>query len=321
MVTGEDAGTVHEAVLDTAESIAGMEIRGASAIADATATALRAQATGSDAGDVATLREEMRAAARRLEDTRPTAVSLANTLRYVLNRMDGEDAETVRESVVTAVEDLRDRLDRAQSDLGTVGANRLSPGDTVMTHCHSTDALACLETATARGKDLSAIVKETRPRKQGHRTARRLDDLGVPVTFVVDSAAHSYLDEADHVFVGADTITAEGTVVNKIGTAGLAASARQRDVPVTVAAQTLKLDPETLSGTRVDIEHRAPSEVMPDERQASFDSLTVANPAFDRTPPRNVDAIVTERGQFPPESIVTLMRELYGPDPGRPWEE
>jgi len=36
---------------------------------------------------------------------------------------------------------------------------------------------------------------------------------------------------------------------------------------------------------------------------------------------RYVDAIATERGQFPPESIVTLMRELFGEGPNRPWEE
>ncbi|WP_340101629.1 ribose 1,5-bisphosphate isomerase [Salinibaculum salinum] len=314
-------GEVCDSVTDTAKAIARMEIRGAAAIAEATATALREQATASDAGDAAALRSDLRAAARRLHATRPTAVSLPNTLRYVLNRMNGDDVEAVRDSVVTAVEEFCDRLDHAQSDLGTVGANRLTTGDTVMAHCHSTDVLACLETALDQGKELSAIVKETRPRKQGHLSARRLDELDVPVTFVVDSAAYSYLNEVDHVFVGADTITADGTVVNKIGTAGLAASARNRNVNFVVAAQTLKFDPETLSGGRVDIEHRAPSEVLSDEQRLGFDTIEIANPTFDRTPARHVDAVVTERGQFPPESIVTLMRELYGPETGRPWEE
>ena len=312
---------VRDSVVDTAEAIARMEIRGAAAIAEATATALCDQATESDATDAATLRAELRAAARTLHATRPTAVSLPNTLRYVLNRVEGEEVPTVRASVVSAVEDFCDRLDRAQSDLGRVGANRLSHGETVLTHCHSTDVLSCLETARDQGKDISAIVKETRPREQGYLTAERLDEMGVPVTFVVDSAAHAFLGEVDHVFVGADTITAEGTVVNKIGTAGLAASARARNVDFVVAAQTLKLDPETLAGNGVDIEHRSPDEVLSEERRGAFDTLTVANPAFDRTPASHIDAIVTERGQFPAASIVTLMRELYGPEPGRPWEE
>jgi ribose 1,5-bisphosphate isomerase len=309
--------SVVEAVDETARDITEMEIRGAATIARAAAESLRAQATESRAEDAATLRAQLRAAARRLQETRPTAVSLPNALRYVLDRVEGEDVEAVRASVVDATEEFCARLDRAQTDLGRIGANRLSDGDTVMTHCHSTDVLACIEAARGQGKALSAVVKETRPRNQGHITARRLRELGVPVTLIVDGAARRYLDDVDHVFVGADSIAADGSVVNKVGTSGLAVLARDRDAMVVVAAGTLKLDPATMTGHTVDIETRPESEVLPDDRDLG--GVTVANPAFDVTPPRYVDAIVTERGQFPPESVVVLMRDLYGRDPGTPW--
>jgi ribose 1,5-bisphosphate isomerase len=188
-----------------------------------------------------------------------------------------------------------------------------------MTHCHSTDALACVEAAVEQGKELSAIVKETRPRNQGHITARQLRDLGVPVTLIVDSAARRYLDEADHVLVGADSIAADGSVVNKIGTSGLAVSARERGVPIMTAAQTIKLHPDTLTGHTVEIEMRDESEVIDDETRADIGDIEVHNPAFDVTPPRYMDAIVTERGQFPPESIVTLIRDMFGESTGEPW--
>ncbi len=116
---------------------------------------------------------------------------------------------------------------------------------------------------------------------------------------------------------------ADGSVVNKIGTAGLAVSARDRGVPVTVAAQTIKLHPDTLSGHTVEIEYRDESEVIPPEQRAALGDgdVEVHNPAFDVTPPRHVDAIVTERGQFPPESVVVLIRELFGDAAGDPWAE
>jgi len=316
-----DDAVLHDRVETVADDIAAMETRGAAAIADAAARALRAQATHSDADTPAAFRAGMRAAARRLVDTRPTAVSLPNALRYVLQRMDGDDVDTLQTSVETAVVEFCRRLDRAQDDLGAVGANRLRDGDTVMTHCHSTDVLACFEAAVAQGTDLTAIVKETRPRNQGHITAERLRELDVPVTLVVDSAAHRYLNDADHVFVGADSIAADGSVVNKIGTSGLAVSARERGVPIVVAAQTIKLHPDTLTGHTVDIELRDESEVVDAATRDAIGDIEVANPAFDVTPPRHVDAIVTERGQFPPESIVTLMRELFGQGVGEPWTE
>jgi ribose 1,5-bisphosphate isomerase len=312
--------SVAAGVRETAADIAAMEIRGAATIARAAARSLRTQVTESGAEDPETLRAELRAAARCLHETRPTAVSLPNALRYVLDRVEGEDVAAVRASVVDAVEEFCARLDRAQADLGRVGANRLEDGDTVMTHCHSTDVLSCIEVAREQGKSISAVVKETRPRNQGHITARRLRDLDVPVTLIVDGAARRFLDDVDHVLVGADSVAADGSVVNKVGTSGLAVLARERDAMVVVAAGTLKLDPATLSGHTVDIETRDGSEVLPEDRRAELD-IEVANPAFDVTPPRYVDAIVTERGQFPPESVIVLVRELYGREPATPWAE
>jgi ribose 1,5-bisphosphate isomerase len=319
--------TLHEDVATTAERIASMEVRGAATIADAAARALATQAEASDADAPEGFRSELRAAARRLRDTRPTAVSLPNALRYVLRGMDGESVPALRSSVVGAAAEFREQLDRAQDNLGRIGANRLRDGDTVMLHCHSTDALSCVEAALDQGKDLAAVVKETRPRKQGHITAGQLREWGVPVTLVVDSAARRYLDDADHVLVGADSIAADGSVINKIGTSGLAVNARERGVPIMVAAQTIKFHPATMTGHTVEIEMRDEAEVLADEARedvstADDEGLTVENPAFDVTPPRYLDAIVTERGQYPPESIVTLMRELFGEQGGtEPWEE
>jgi len=316
-----DEPPLHPRVETVAEDIETMETRGAATIADAAASALVTQAEESRAETPAAFREEIRAAARTLLDTRPTAVSLPNALRYVLRRMDGESVAALRASVERAGSSFRDQLDRAQDDLGGIGANRLRDGDRVMTHCHSTDAVACIQRAVQQGKDVSAVVKETRPRKQGHITARELRAMGVPVTLIVDSAARRYLGDVDHVLVGADAIAADGSVVNKIGTSGLAVNARERGTPVMVAAQTIKLHPDTMTGHTVDIEMRDESEVIAPQDRAEIGEITVANPAFDVTPPRHVDAIVTERGQFPPESVVTLMRELFGEGTHEPWLE
>ncbi|MFB6083077.1 MAG: ribose 1,5-bisphosphate isomerase [Halorientalis sp.] len=312
---------VAPAVEAVAADIADMEIRGAATIADAAADALVTQARASDADSAAQFRAEMQAAASELYDTRPTAVSLPNALRFVFQGMDGTTVEELRQSAVEAAERFRDQLDRAQEDLGEIGANRLRDGDRVMTHCHSTDVLACIEAALDQGKDLSAVVKETRPRNQGHITAEQLREWDVPVTLIVDSAARRYLDEVDHVLVGADAVAADGSVINKIGTSGLAVSARERGVPIMTAAQTIKLHPDTLTGHTVEIETRDESEVIDEATRAEIGDIDVENPAFDVTPPRYMDAIVTERGQFPPESIVTLMRELFGEASTRPWEE
>lgn len=183
-----------------------MEIRGAAAIARAATDAVRTQAVESTTTDVDALEGELRVAARRLYETRPTAVSLPNVLRYVFERTSDDDSEALCEPVVRATREFQRRLETAQSRLGRVGANRLRDGDTVMFHCHSTDVLAMVERAREQGLELSVVVKETRPRKQGRLTAGEVDDMGIPVTYIVDSAAHRCLDDVDHVCVGADGV-------------------------------------------------------------------------------------------------------------------
>ncbi|MEF8771884.1 ribose 1,5-bisphosphate isomerase [Halodesulfurarchaeum sp.] len=310
-----------EEVESTAEDIEEMEIRGAATIAAAAAEALGAQAAASDAPDPDAFEAEMRRAATELYETRPTAVSLPNALRFVLQGMEGKTVEAKRESIRSAGRRFRNDLETAQERLGRIGANRLRDGDVIMTHCHSTDALATVEHAVSDGKHIEAFVKETRPRNQGQITASQLRDMGVPVTMIVDSAAHRYLNDVDHVLVGADSIAADGSVINKIGTSGLAVNARDRGTPIVVAAQTLKLHPGTLTGHTVEIEMRAETEVISADDRADIGEITVENPAFDVTPPRHIDAIITERGQFPPESIVSLMRELYGDMDEEPWTD
>ncbi|RQG91393.1 ribose 1,5-bisphosphate isomerase [Natrarchaeobius halalkaliphilus] len=324
---GNEAPAVDPVVESTAADIAAMRIRGAAAIADAAAAALAIQAERSDAVTPGAFRTQLRVAARTLYETRPTAVSLPNALRYVLRGTDGDSVDELRSSTIDRAETFREDLEDAQTTLGKIGSNRLRDGDVVMTHCHSTDALACIEAALDDGKRIEAIVTETRPRKQGHITARELREWGVPVTLIVDNAARRYLDDADHVLVGADSIAADGGVINKIGTSGLAVNARERGVPVMVAAQTIKLHPGTMTGHTVAIEMRDETEVLTSSERSEItdledgdDGFTVENPAFDVTPPRHVDAIVTEHGQFPPESVVTLMRELFGETTTEPWE-
>ncbi|MHB9286347.1 ribose 1,5-bisphosphate isomerase [Halobacteriales archaeon Cl-PHB] len=314
-----DGPDVHPQVEAVAAEIASMEVRGATTIAETAAHALRVQAQESDVADPDTFRAQLRQAGQTLVETRPTAVSLPNAVRTVLSEMDGDSVDSLRESVVSAASALCDRLDTAQADLGAIGAERLTDGDTILTHCHSTAVLACVETAVDRGIDLSAYVKETRPRLQGHITAGALADLGVDATLIVDGAAHRYLADTDHVLVGADSIAPDGSVVNKIGTSGLAVLAEERGVPLTVAAGTIKLHPGIRTGADAQIEHRDSTEVLSDADRAAIGDVEVANPAFDVTDPEYVDAIVTERGVLTPDEVRELVDTLYAEAPLDPW--
>ncbi len=67
--------------------------------------------------------------------------------------------------------------------------------------------------------------------------------------------------EVDLILIGADSITSEGTVLNKIGSRLLALVAHEEHLPFYVASPLLKYNPETSFGLLEKIEMRNPNEI------------------------------------------------------------
>jgi ribose 1,5-bisphosphate isomerase len=196
--------------------------------------------------------------------------------------------------------------------IGEIGARHISDGDVVLTHCNSEAALACILTAHREGKRIEVFATEVRPRNQGLLTIRALNDAGIPTNFIVDSAVRSYMNDVDLVITGADAITVNGAVVNKIGTAQIALTAHEARTPMVVAAETYKFAPRTILGERLAIEERETAEVLDPAIAAGLPHVRVRNPAFDVTPGRYVDLIVTEIGAIPPAMAYMIIRDHLG---------
>jgi len=296
-------------VLDTAEKIRSMEIRGAGRIATAAAAALRDFSRDLQVQSLNEFDIEMQRAADVLLMTRPTAVSLSNAIRLVMKyRVD--DLESARRAVIENADRFIENSQKAVEKIGQIGSRRIRDGDTVLTHCNSLAAISVISAAHKSGKKIKVIATESRPRFQGITTIGMLDKLGIETELIVDSAARSVMNEVDLVVVGADVITANGTLVNKIGTAQIALAAREARTSFMVAAETYKFSPKTILGELVTIEERDPQEVLPGIAQ--YKHVKVRNPAFDVTPHQYIDLICTEAGAIPPEMSYLIIKERLG---------
>ena len=290
-----------------------MEIRGAGTIARAAAEALRDHSATVKASDVDTFRTEMKRAGDLLLATRPTAVSLPNAVNFVLKSMDDASSPEVAHEALQAasekfIQDSRDAVDR----IAAIGARHIRDGDTILTHCNSQVALACIIEAHRQGKEIEVFATEVRPRNQGLLTITALNNAGITTNYIVDSAARSFMREIDCMIIGTDAVAVNGAVVNKIGTSQIALAAHEARVPLLVAAETYKFAPRTMIGALIPIEERSPSEVLDDAIAATLPYVTVRNPAFDITPADYIDLILTEKGAIPPEMAYMIIREHLG---------
>jgi len=298
-------------VLETAEKIRSMEVRGAGRIATAAAASLRDFSMTLEVKSLDEFNAELENAANLLLKTRPTAVSLSNAIRMV-RKYKAEDVDGARQAVVLNANNFIENSQKAVEKIGQIGSRRIRDGDTVLTHCNSQAAISVISAAHSSGKKIKVIATESRPRFQGITTIGMLEKLGIETELIVDSAARSVMNEVDLVVVGADVITSNGTLVNKIGTAQIALCAREARTSFMVAAETYKFSPKTILGELVTIEEREPMEVLPDI--SKYRHVKVRNPAFDVTPHQYIDLICTEAGAISPEMSYMIIRERLGWD-------
>lgn len=254
--------------------------------------------------------DHVREAGNRLIATRPTN-NLIKVLVRVLLR-DAEQAVAEARSLGEALEQAALRegdayLGRSRA-MGRFLAELLEDGDTVLTHCWAESYLMeGLAEAIRQGKKLKAIATETRPYLQGARlTSESLAEIGIETTLITDGMGAHVMSRGmvSKYITGADRVTMDGHVINKVGTFQLAIAAHELGIPYYALVQ--EPDLEAPDPAHVPIEERNGDEVLYTLgiRTAS-DRVKGYYPAFDVTPPKFVSAVVTDRGRFSPYDLAS----------------
>ncbi|OLS31479.1 MAG: hypothetical protein HeimAB125_16270, partial [Candidatus Heimdallarchaeota archaeon AB_125] len=250
-------------------------------------------------------------ARQALATARATEPALRNGLRYIVYNLH-EKASTIqeaREVVKSFAEEYIHLLKESKRKVIQYGAHRIKKGSTIMTHCHSSLSTGIILEAHKQGKEIQVFCTETRPRYQGRITAKELVEAGIPTTQVVDSAMRWVINrhDVDIIITGADSITSQGTVINKIGTRLLALAAREMDIPFYSAINLLKYDPETSIGKLSEIEMRESKEIWENPPKG----LNFLNPAFETVSHELIDGIISEAGVFSPAVVYLIVKQEY----------
>src|SRR6266576_3045516 len=299
---------------EVAEAIKKMVVRGAPAIGVSAAMGLALGASQSVGMSVVDLEDDFNYMCQVMSQTRPTAVNLFWAIermreRFRREKSTTEETEKIKAGLIDEAQAIFREDIEANRALGRFGAELLSDGDTVLTHCNAGalatagdygTALGVIRGARDAGKRIAVIADETRPFLQGLRlTAWELAKDNIPVTVITDNMAGSVMQsgKVNVVVVGADRIAGNGDTANKIGTYMVAVLAKEHDIPFYVAAPISTLDLSLQSGEQIPIEERNSREITHmREQQLGPDGVEVHNPAFDITPNQLISAIITDRG-------------------------
>ncbi len=313
--------------LAVANAIKTMQVRGAPAIGAAAAYGYALGALEHQHMEQSVLLANMEQVYKVLAGTRPTAVNLFWALERMKSKLlalaEQPGVELAQILLGEAHEILAEDL-AMNKRMGQFGNELVPQGANILTHCNAGalatagygTALGIIRAAQAAGKEVKVYADETRPLLQGARlTAWELMQDKIPVTLITDNMAGYLMRKGmvDLIIVGADRITANGDVANKIGTYGVAVLAKENKVPFYVAAPSSTIDMSLATGDDIIIEERHHEEVTHlFGQQTAPTGVKVFNPAFDVTPNHLVDAIVTDRGIIRPP-YHTNLKELFEP--------
>ena len=294
----------------TAKRIRRLEVQGARNVAIAAIKAVQMVAEQTEAPSKKDFLRELTKDKETLFASRATEPLMRNALRMIINKVEKSEERNVKrlaETVTMTSEQFLKDLEESNRKIAEIGARRIKNDSTILTHCHSSTVTNLLKRAKHEGKTFEVICTESRPAFQGQITAKELLELGIKTTFIIDSATRFFMNQVDLVVVGADAITSEGNVINKIGTSIVALAAHEARTPFYVVSELLKFDPATMYGDYEKIEERSPSEIWKDAPK----NLVVRNPAFDVTRRDFIHGIICEEGMISPHSITEVMHRKY----------
>jgi ribose 1,5-bisphosphate isomerase len=295
------------------QKLKSLKIQGATAVAKTIVSTIKENGLSLKSKNLFIWKRNLKKTAYYLLKARVTEPMAKNGVKFIFSELKLAKPKNVIQAknyLEKAVNDFLILVDDAEKIIIPVGSSIIENKDNIFTHCHSSLVEQILVRAKKMGKKFNVFNTETRPLFQGRITAKNLLKAGIKTTMVTDSSAGFLISQysgkklmMDKIILGADAILEDGSIINKIGSYGIAAAAYYERVPVYIAASLLKFYPKSW----IKIERRSPKEIWPNAPK----KLKIINFAFDLVPAFWITGIICEAGIVKPNQIKKIVKKIY----------
>jgi ribose 1,5-bisphosphate isomerase len=277
-------------IADKIDAIRLDRVHGASWLSREALAVLKLAAETSQATSSDDFWAEMRDVAEKLMAARPAMASITNAVSRFVSELlarskEGKDLDSLRGFARSRCDELIAESEQAALQVAQIAAQMIADGEQLMTCSYSSTICQALRVAKAEGRHFEVIIAESKfgGRAYGEFTAAELQPYSIPVELIPDGDIKRNMPRMSKVLVGADSILADGTLINGIPTYELASAAKESDIPVYSVCETAKFNAQS----HIELE-----------------------PGFDRIPPDLVMGIITEQGLIRPEEVSGHVRGM-----------
>jgi ribose 1,5-bisphosphate isomerase len=288
-------------VIEKINELKNDRVQGAGWLARQAISILKLAINESQARTVAEFVEEIQTVAAELTKARPSITPIANYINQLLQQItlrsqSEKNLASLKSFAKAKGNELIKSSVRAVSKAVEYGCGVITDLDTVITCSYSSTVCRVLELSRQRETKFRVIVAESRfeDKAYGEITAGQLMKHRIPVEIIRDENIRIRISRADKAIVGADSITADGYLINGTPTFTLAQAAKKKKIPFYTICETAKFDTQGYTAKAPELE-----------------------PGFDKTPLDLVTGIVTEKGTMQPSLVIAYMEQMTQLPPSR----
>ncbi|MFH1382777.1 MAG: transglutaminase domain-containing protein [Chloroflexota bacterium] len=261
---------------------------GASQLARKAVATLKEAIERDDSQDIAGFLRFITEAGGKLTEARPNMAPLTNLMATVFYQVQAKartekDLPKLRQASTAIADKTIKDSKKAGRQAAKNGADLIANGNKIMACSFSSTLNELFRLARKQGKEFEVVVSRSRvgDKDYGEMTTKALRRYQIPSKIIPDNAVRHNLRTlgVQKVLVGADSILADGSLVNGWPTDWLALMARDSNIPLYVICETAKFNPR-LTAEKVELEA-----------------------GFDLIPPELITGIVTEEGIIKPGDV------------------
>jgi translation initiation factor 2B subunit (eIF-2B alpha/beta/delta family) len=246
---------------------------------------------------------QIKETAQSLVKAQPAMASIFILVNNLMFKIDKIKNQQPKDIVQTYCKKFLQELEISNKLISKNSLKLFKNNSTIITHSYSSTVLNALLFAKKIGKEFNVVCTESRPKNEGIILTKLLGKNGIKVKLVVDSAIFSLIPDADLILVGGDAITNTG-LINKIGTKGIAITAKYYNKPVYGLCSTIKFVPQNY---QINLDNKKnPDEII----NGKITNIIPINFYFEFTPIEFITGIITEKEIISPTEIIEKIKNL-----------
>ncbi|KAJ0177695.1 hypothetical protein K1T71_006568 [Dendrolimus kikuchii] len=229
-------------------------------------------------------------------------------MRFItLAKLDVKSFEECEQIMLQRGHIFLDTLLEARGKVAKEALSFITDGSKILTHSRSRVVLQAMVEAAKANKRFEVFVTMSAPDNSGVQMHKELVEAGIDATLILDAAVGYIMEQVDAVMIGAEGVTENGGIINKIGTYSIGMAAYELKKSVCVLTESFKFS-RTYPLNQRDLpnEFKYLSSVL-----KSGKDLSKEHPLVDYTPPSYITLLLTDIGILTPSAVSDELIKLY----------